>query len=74
MQITINTDFIKLQQLLKLANIAVQGSYAKLIILNGDVTVNGNVCMQRGKKIKDGDIVFVKDFGTIKVIGEKYVR
>ena len=46
--ITITTEFIKLQDLLKLANLVGTG---------GDVSVNGEVCTMRGKKIRPGDTV-----------------
>ena len=55
--IVITTDFIKLQQFLKLANIVSQGSDAKHIIQDGEVKVNGEVCTMRGKKIYDGDVI-----------------
>lgn len=69
-EITIKTDFIKLQQFIKLAGVVSQGSDAKILILDGIVKVNGKVCLERGKKIKNGDIVFIEDFGTFKAIGE----
>jgi len=56
-KIKIDTDFIKLGQLLKLANLVSSGAESKHIILDGKVTVNGQVCLQRGKKIVTGDIV-----------------
>ena len=49
--ITITTEFIKLQDLLKLANLVGTGGEAKIVIQNGDVSVNGEVCTMRGKKI-----------------------
>lgn len=55
--ITITTEFIKLQDLLKLANLVGTGGEAKIVIQNGDVSVNGEVCTMRGKKIRPGDIV-----------------
>ena len=55
--ITITTEFIKLQDLLKLANLVGTGGEAKIVIQNGDVSVNGEVCTQRGKKIRPGDDV-----------------
>ena len=69
-EITIKTDFIKLQQFIKLAGVVSQGSDAKILILDGIVKVNGKVCLERGKKIKNGAIVFIEDFGTFKAIGE----
>ena len=55
--IKITTEFIKLQQFLKLANAVSQGSDAKHFIQEGEVSVNGEICTMRGKKIYDGDIV-----------------
>ncbi len=50
-------DHIKLGQLLKAANLVSSGSEAKIVILNGEVEVNGEVCLMRGKKIVSGDKV-----------------
>ena len=47
--ITITTEYIKLQDLLKLAGVVYTGGEAKVLIPEGDVTVNGAVCTQRGK-------------------------
>ncbi len=66
-EITIKTEFIKLQQLLKLAGIVPQGSDAKLYIKNGEVKVNGIVVTERGKKIYSGDIVTIQNIGELKV-------
>ncbi len=55
--ITITTEFIKLQDLLKLANLVGTGGEAKIVIQNGAVSVNGEVCTMRGKKIRPGDMV-----------------
>ena len=55
--ITITTEFIKLQDLLKLANLVGTGGEAKIVIQNGDVLVNGEVCTMRGKMIRPGDMV-----------------
>ena len=68
--ITIHTEFIKLGQLLKLASLVSQGSDAKLFIENGEVTVNGEVVYQRGKKVYPGDVVTVTGEGSVKVIEE----
>ena len=55
--IQIHTEFIKLQDLLKFASLVSTGGEAKIIIQEGDVKVNGEVCTMRGKKIRPGDIV-----------------
>lgn len=57
--------FIKLEQFLKFANVAETGGMAKMMILDGIVEVNGEVCVMRGKKLHDGDTVAVNfDEGT----------
>ena len=53
----ITTEFIKLQDLLKFASLVSTGGEAKIIIQEGEVKVNGEVCTMRGKKIRPGDIV-----------------
>ncbi|MGO5050191.1 RNA-binding S4 domain-containing protein [Dysosmobacter sp. Sow4_B12] len=55
--IIITTEFIKLQDLLKFANLVETGGEAKERIQAGEVTVNGEVCTMRGKKIRPGDDV-----------------
>ena len=55
--ITITTEYIKLQDLLKLAAVTATGGEAKLRILNEEVTVNSEVCTMRGKKLRPGDVV-----------------
>ena len=64
-EITINTEFIKLDQLLKWGNFTGSGVEAKMFILNGEVKVNDAVETRRGKKIYDGDVV---EFAGEKVI------
>ena len=53
--IQIHTEFIKLQDLMKFANVVETGGDAKLIIQEGRVTVNGETCTMRGKKMRPGD-------------------
>lgn len=53
--IKINTEFIRLDALLKFAGLVETGGEAKLSIQNGEVTVNGEVCTMRGKKLRPGD-------------------
>ena len=55
--IRITTEFIKLQDLLKFASLVSTGGEAKIVITEGEVTVNGDVCTQRGRKIRPGDAV-----------------
>lgn len=56
-QVQITTEFIKLDSFLKFAGVASLGSEAKMYILDELVKVNGEVCVQRGKKLYKGDIV-----------------
>ena len=58
--IHIETDYIKLQDLLKCAAAVSTGGEAKILIQEGDVTVNGEVCTMRGKKIRPGDDVALR--------------
>ena len=55
--ITIHTEFIKLQDLLKLANAVGSGGEAKERIQAGEAAVNREVCAMRGKKLRPGDVV-----------------
>ena len=55
--ITITTEFIKLQDLLKFANLVETGGMDKGCVQCGEVLVNGEVCTMRGKKIRPGDVV-----------------
>ena len=59
--IFIDTEFIKLQDLLKFAGLVETGGQAKILIQDGYVTVNGEICTMRGKKIRNGDIVNLDD-------------
>lgn len=56
-KVVINTEYIKLEQFLKWAGLVGSGSDAKVLILEGLVKVNGGVELQRGKKLRRGDIV-----------------
>ena len=53
--VVIGTEFIKLESALKLANATESGGMAKLVIQDGQVTVNGETCTMRGKKLYPGD-------------------
>lgn len=53
--ITINEEFIRLDALMKLSDLVVTGGHAKVVIQNGKVKVNGEVCTMRGKKMREGD-------------------
>ena len=55
--IEITTEYIKLQDLLKLAGLTYTGGEAKVMVQEGLVTVNREVCTMRGRKIRPGDTV-----------------
>jgi ribosome-associated protein len=54
-ELKISSEFIKLDSALKLADIAQTGGHAKILVQNGEIRVNGEVCTQRGKKLRPGD-------------------
>ena len=57
MRTEINTEYIKLDALLKYAALVASGGEAKTVIGEGMVLVNGEPCLMRGKKIRAGDTV-----------------
>ncbi|MBQ4464994.1 MAG: RNA-binding S4 domain-containing protein [Oscillospiraceae bacterium] len=61
-QVKIKTEFIKLDSLLKFAGLCDTGGFAKELVQQGAVKVNGEVCTMRGKKIRPGDVVEVDKF------------
>ena len=54
--VSITTEYIKLDALLKLADAVSSGGEAKILIQEGEVAVNGETCTQRGKKLRPGDV------------------
>ena len=68
--VQIHTEFIKLQQVLKLAGMVGQGSDVKVLLQEGIVKVNGQVATERGKKIHPGDVVEVEGMGSFTVTAE----
>lgn len=56
-EVTIHTDFIRLDAFLKFKGLAETGGHAKMLIQDGMVKVNGEVCTARGRKIKNNDII-----------------
>lgn len=56
-EVKINTEFIKLDSFLKWCGAASLGGEAKMYVLDELVKVNGEICIQRGKKIRVGDVV-----------------
>lgn len=69
LDININTEFIKLDQLLKFSGIAENGADAKAMVQEGIVSFNGERCEMRGKKVRKGDIVAVEfDDETVEIV------
>ena len=54
-ELSIKEEFIRLDSALKLAGFAFTGGMAKMIVQNGEVKVNGEICLMRGKKLRKGD-------------------
>ena len=69
MEVTIQTEYIKLDSLLKFAGLCDTGGFAKELVQQGSVRVNGEVCTMRGKKIRPGDTVEVDRF-LVHVTGQ----
>jgi len=67
MEFLLLEDFIKLDSLLKHLNLVSSGGEAKVVINEGLVLVNGEVCFMRGKKLRKGDTVVFED-SEIKII------
>ena len=68
MELKLKDDFIKLGQALKAAGLVDSGLDAKIVIQDGEVSVNGEVETRRGKQLYDGDVVEF-DGETIKIVG-----
>lgn len=58
----IDTDFIRLDAFLKMCDAVQTGGHAKIVIQEGEVRVNGEICTQRGKKLRKGDFA---EFETV---------
>ncbi len=56
-EVFIKDEYIKLGQLLKLSSLVQSGNDAKYFISEGQVSLNGEICLMRGKKVYPGDIV-----------------
>jgi len=67
-EIKIKTPYIELDSFLKFASVCMTGGEAKIIIKDGQVCVNGEVCTMRKKKLYPNDTVFVKG-QTFIVVG-----
>lgn len=64
-KINIDSEYIKLQDLLKLGGAVDTGGMAKMIIQSGQVKVNGEVCTMRGKKMRSGDMAVFEEIEII---------
>mgnify|MGYP003475899053 CR=1 FL=1 len=62
-KIAIKEDFIRLDSAMKLADMVVTGGHAKIVIQEGEVKVNGEICTMRGKKLRKGDKVEFEGLG-----------
>lgn len=70
-EVIIHTEYIKLQQVLKLAGFLSQGSDVKVFLAEEKIKVNGVVATERGKKIRHGDVVSMEEMGEVKVVQEE---
>lgn len=61
MEIKINTEFITLQQLLKIADLINSGGEAKIFLFENKVFVNGEEDNRRGRKLRPGDVVEIRN-------------
>ena len=66
-ELAITTEFIKLQDAMKFANIVMSGGEAKQLIQEEQVKVNGEVCTMRGKKLRSGDVFSFQDL-SFKIV------
>ena len=64
-KIKIKEEYIKLDSAMKLASLAVTGGEAKIAIQNGEVKVNGEICLMRGRKLRSGDRVEFENKGFV---------
>lgn len=59
--VEITTEYIKLDSFLKLCGVSQSGGAAKELVTEGKILVNGEICTQRGRKLRDGFIVTSED-------------
>lgn len=64
-KISVKEDFIRLDSAMKLASLVSTGGHAKIVIQNGEVKVNGEICTQRGKKLHSGDKIEFNSNGFV---------
>ncbi len=66
-EITISTEYITLGQFLKLADVISTGGMAKWFLEEHQIFVNGEAENRRGKKLVDGDVIAIPEFGKFKI-------
>lgn len=69
-KVAIRSEFIKLDSFLKYAGVTETGGQAKELVLAGQVSVNGQPCTQRGKKLRPGDQVTLEGW-SLTLTGEE---
>ena len=67
-EIKIDTEFIKLDQLLQYSGFAQTGGHSKILIKEGLIRVNEDIVTQRGKKIRKGDVIKINDTDEFVVV------
>ena len=67
-EIKIETEFIKLDQLLKFIGLTQTGGHSKMLIQEGLIKVNDEICLQRGRKIKKNDKIIIEGEGSFIII------
>ncbi len=67
-KVKIETEFIKLDQILKLAGVVQTGGQGKIMISDGNISVNKEVCTKRGKKLRKDDIIEIEGYGSLIVV------
>lgn len=70
-QIKITTEYIQLDQLLKFANVISTGGQVKFLLSEQSIFVNNELCHEKRKKIRPGDVVQVADVGVFEVVSEE---
>lgn len=66
-KVKINEEYIRLDNLLKFQNAVSSGGHAKIVIQNGEVKVDGEICTMRGKKLRKGNTVEYEKYSFIIV-------
>lgn len=68
-KVSITTEYVTLGQFLKLADIISSGGQAKPFLAEVQIRVNGEVDQRRGRKLRDGDVIEVDEYGTFQIEG-----